>query len=141
MKKTKYRLAWDLAKRCHRENIATYKLFNGELICNQMTYMVDGLIKCYHRNAVVFHSYVLKNNWFFQSIYLPNSFKITVNDVANQELLHCIEFRIGTGIIRKLENLFTTQKCEAVNMQSVHLCLKIPHIAEYKLVCKCAVCS
>ena len=57
----------------------------------------------------------IKNNWFYESIYLPNNFKMTLNDVEKQELQHCIEFRIGTGIIRQLENLFTTQKCEAAN--------------------------
>ena len=57
----------------------------------------------------------IKNNWFYKSIYLPNNFKMTLNDVEKQELQHCIEFRISTCIIRQLENLFTTQKCEAVN--------------------------
>ena len=55
---------------------------------------------------------------------------MTLNDVEKQELQHCIEFRIGTGIIRQLENLFTTQKCEAVNRAISTSVPKMSHIAE-----------
>ena len=118
------RFSIDISKRCQAEFDKSFEMHAGNIgkIIRSLSYTSEAIAACYKGD----HTKCLKHslacnggnrNWIKRSPYLdqfPN-FKIPESGDNTENLLRCINYRLGPSMLRKTKFNSNTQKSEAVN--------------------------
>ena len=127
LKRTQDRFSHDVARRCTSECNNAHKQFAGDTkkVERALAKLVPVIISCYQggHNGCRSLSFSCRgnkgNNWLTNTSYLPRTFRIRPNTADIAKLTTCIEYRLGTSMLKKTSSNRNTNKAEAANRSIV----------------------